>query len=482
VNAVRASISGRLRPVSALFAVLFIAIHAEPLSQPWWYADDIVRNAERSEWWTRGLLNGRPLESFWFLTFNLDRLHEGAKWNVALRLVQAGCHILNSVLIMALLRQVTTWRASILSGAWFLLWCFNTEATLWRSGAPYVLSATLSLVGLLLCECDVKEERMVRVFAVLLAASSMLLNQSGAMAGASLFALLTGLRHADTGSLLGQQVRRASPLIVGYLIGGLTSMGIAFSEADSRAHLSGNLTDKLSLWGQLQLYFWGFPNEYPGILIVIHLAFAGLSLLSVSLQRQGRLGSILTVIAGSILPFFALFIVRENTISLRVLYLAPLCAGYLLAAGDRGFHFHLRRGLVGCAVLSVLATAWIGHSQSREYVSVYERDKALVQELERQARRDNAAGIVVVPPRLAEPLVFWNPLGLRHPLLSSHSSAFWIPWATETWLRSLTQIPSHSSADALAAAVSWCEVQPRRVPYVISAPLPETRDIVFCPR
>lgn len=465
------------------FSVLWTASHFVALRHAWWYADDIVRVKEMGSWWSRGLLNGRPLESFWFLTFNLDPMPQGATANVLLRLLQSAVHVLNAVLVVRLLHRSLPSVLTLLAGLAFLLWCFNTEAALWRSGAPYVFAACFSMIAVLMLVRR-PAGMSARLVSAALCALAMLTNQSAAMAGLCIWFLLISVGvHRPSLKQYKSSLVSSAVLLSGYLLGGICSIMITRFHPHDRAAMATSLFGKAGLWLKLQVLFWLFPGDYPGALQVINTVVLVALGLCVLLALPRRWDLALVALGGSVLPFLAVLLTAENSPNWRVMYLAPLSLVTLLAAAWEATRGRFRPMYLGAAVLvSILANAIVAYQNSSEYVRSFNADKSLAEAVDLHRRASGAGSVVVVDWRDVAPLAHPNLLNTRFNGYGGHHSAFLIFWASSSWLAQTTHTPVATDEHTVAIARAWCRDQPRSLTFVLSAKLPSTDAVAFCPR
>src|SRR5262245_56936109 len=98
-----------------------------------------------------------------------------------LRALKSLVHLGSALMVTWLLSRVCDLATAALGGAWFLLWCCNPEATIWRSGGPYVIAVALAFGAAVLRELHLG--RVAAVVAATLTALAVLSNQAAAMAG-----------------------------------------------------------------------------------------------------------------------------------------------------------------------------------------------------------------------------------------------------------------------------------------------------------
>jgi len=427
--------------VFLLYLICYVVLFWPALCQPWWYMDDYwCAGWDGATFWKMALCQGRPLGMLWQWTHQLDSSPESGTANVLLRLVQVGCHVLTATLIAGLLWKDGLRWPGVAAVLPFVLWAFNPEAVLWRTGAAYALTALLSVGGVVLLRGRTRGSGMLGMVCLAL---SVLGCQAPAAIGLLVWIVLVAVRLTRPG-IEGQKgffpwwVREGTLLGTGLLLGGVVSLLLTrlFPFPFRDTALASDWRGKARYFLHLQQLTWFYPHFYCWPAQLSHaalLAATAWAILTTALTWQRRCLIAVVLLSSLVAPFAGVLVVSESFASWRLLYPAPLIfTGFLSLAFLLG-SARLRLGLAAITASILFWNAPLAWRNAAEYPRLEQCDREQARCLERFCQQQGMTRVVVLPG--AVPVYKWNPYGLQMFDLHGHYSAFKTSWTCQQFLQ-----------------------------------------------
>lgn len=430
-----------------MFIIYFIIwglANLPALRDAWWYSDDYaVIKTKWSDEIQIDLSEGRPLQMVWKATIHyIDNEPSKEIENIILRLIQGMVHALIATLAVSLLSQGQRGWDAFLAMLPFLIWPFNGEAVLWRTGANVSAAALLSLAGLTFI---VKGNKWwITSLGAVMVVLSMLDHQIGALCALCVWIILILVEIPD--SITSKQtsiIKKSGILLLGYILGGIVSFLLAGSFSGTRAVFATSFTDKIHFFFTLNLIFLRgafYPASMSAVQVVtLVLLVAFVVLLGTKADKSSTCWRLALIATMFIAPWATILIVTNNWPAWRVMYLAPLIYTSLflvvlrLADGTKVFH----RG-INYITLGLLAILFIGYSRvswanSQEYVEIFQKDLSVLQ----------TANIIIEEQRLSNQVCAityedylrdWNPYRLQYTHADGKYSAFLPRWGAPNFI------------------------------------------------
>jgi hypothetical protein len=438
--------------IFAVLALLYVVAFLPALRHAWWFRDDyLVGELSADDLRRTAYSTGRPVYGLLFRTIALDNRADAVTANVLLRLGRALLHVTACwVLALLLWRKLRAPRVACLATLPFLLWFLNPDAVLARLGAGYPLAVLLTLTALLSAECG-HRFGWGQVAAIPLAALAVLSNQAAAMGGVVVWVLLPALeaaagRRPDVRLAL----RQGLPLLLGLLLGAYLSVRCIHHFPETAApDRQGFATDwraKMVFWWDLQQCFFLYPRERFGV--PSSLVSRGLNAAQIALcvgsfgwllyrgvgGRPWLLAAAATLPLLTVLPYFALLVVRESWPSCRAMYLAPLL---LTGAAALGYQATRRCPvpliLGGLAlVVIVCGNVRLARTNAADYLETQRRDLETLEQVKAAAREQGCRRVVLLTDEVVRD---WNPYHVHFLNADNHPSAFLIGYGAPYFVR-----------------------------------------------
>lgn len=473
-----------------VLALLFIAYlsvfsiaNLPALRQAWWYFDDF-RNAKL--WhvdsslsnrfhlsmrpFSLALKHARPVEALWFVTFLLDGSPDRGPYNILLRFIQCGLHSIAVTVAGIIIWQETRKWTAFFAVLPFLLWPFNSEAVLWRTGGTYPLAALLSLLGIYVLRHSERSNLLMYAISSLSIALAMLTNQSAALAGIVVWTLTLSFKllKEDVFYFKKRLYLDMIPVLFGYLIGGGFSYILAHQfHGYQRATFATNLTEKLFFLVKLNSLFIAWPKLYPYWLSGLHVALlTGVAVIFV--VRAYKMGwpmgkvllSAILLMTTFVTPYAMSLLVAENWPSWRVMYLAPFLITGIWIMWDKAIGINRIGTLISVCVLIVLLIGYlkIAWVNAGEYVRLFEADMSVLHELEAYATNECIECEQVFVATSQDFLRDWNPYHLTYVHADSKLSAYLIRWAAHPFIRWFSRLKPTEDTFIKQECISQCRI------------------------
>jgi hypothetical protein len=400
------------------------------LSNAWWYCDDYARIVNLESSFVRACQNGRPLESLWMATLQIDSSAGAWAHNIALRAAQAATHVGVAMFGGLWLALVLRERSVIWVAALFLLWPLNAEAVLWRTAGSYPIGALLGVFAIWLAWPPAGHPKAGRLFAAAaLVMAAALTNQTSSMIVWLLpcIAILGGAKELRCD-------RRVGFLLAAHVLAAVLSVLITHLPefATARATFSDDPLKKVRVLGRVLTRVWFWRSVFPLPVIIGH----GLLLVSVMLSIElfgASLRKVTAWVGGiaslSVIPFVPILVVGENYAPARVMYLGPwlIVAAWILVCRQRHVGPRIVKVLRRWMALTGIAAAAIGYvavgrGVTREYVDLFQVEQGVLERADRIAMEYGTSRVAV---EAVTPETIRNPLG--H--LVARDSGLQVPYA-----------------------------------------------------
>lgn len=456
-----------------IYLLIWTGVNWPALGQTWWVNDDhaiLVRFDPQ-----HNLQLGRPLEAFqhWTLTWETG---ERGWLNPSLRYGQGILHAAVATLAAWLLYQATHRRFVFFAMLLFLIWPFHGEAVLWRASA-IPLGALLSMVGPVLLMHRGSRWRWLRtVIGVIAVALAVLTHQLAALAALVVWLLLFSLARPAQVKRLWQLLLL---LLAGYVLGAGASLWFIqhYSQSMGRASLATDWLGKALLMVKLNGLLL-VAREFPIWLIANQL----LLLVSAALlfayvlcgQRRSQLWRPGLGLAGLlILPYAPLLVIAEDSLAPRNLYFGSflLIGAALLVeqlAIQHFIHLGFNRLLIVVLVLLLGGYSLLAWRSSSEFVTLYQRDRATLQQIEQQIISQGGSATAELAIATAPGyLRTWNPYALPLMWGDAKKSAFLVEWAAPALVRHCSTLTPTTDPLRQNQCTFHCQQQRAPVPFAL---------------
>lgn len=433
-----------LPSIFIIYFTLWGLTNLPALKKAWWYSDDYA--VIKTKWSDEILIDlseGRPLQMVWKATIHyIDNEPTKEAENIILRLLQGVFHSLITSLGMLLLsKSQRDWEA-FLAMLPFLLWPFNGESVLWRTGANVSISALVSLAGLTLIVKG--NQRWMIALGVMMVSLSMLGHQTGALCALCMWIAFILVEIPDsTTSKRTDTLKKSGILLSGYILGGIVSFLLARSFSGDRVAFATSMAEKIQFFFMLNLIFLrgAFYPLWMSVAQVVALVLlvAFVIFLSAKADKSHVYWRLALIGTMFLAPWATLLIVTNNWPAWRVMYLAPLIftclflAVFRLADGANVSYKYIKYislGLLGILFIGYSKVSW---ANSQEYVEIFQKDIGVLQRaskiIEEQELSDQVCAITY-----KDFLRNWNPYRLQYTHADGKYSAFLPPWSAPNFV------------------------------------------------